>query len=121
MSTLKERHSKMEIKKLVSIISLEKDQHALEAIRVAIVKLEKRGQNEETTLPFLVLTPEDSELGRIMKIVDCGETPDIGNPTAAESALARMIREERTYTFSGGEAYTWATAAQKYADLIARI
>ncbi len=71
--------------------------------------------------PILALTPENSELGGIMKTIDCGETADIGDPAAIESALLKMIRNERTYTFSGAEAYSWNYAARRYADLIERV
>jgi glycosyltransferase involved in cell wall biosynthesis len=71
--------------------------------------------------PILALTPAASELGSIMKIVDCGETADICDPAAIETALAKMIRDERIYTFRGAEAYTWATAVQNYAELLARV
>lgn len=70
--------------------------------------------------PILALTPDDSQLGRIMRTIDCGETADIRDTVAIESALARMIMEERTYTFKGSESYTWASAAQNYARLIER-
>lgn len=71
--------------------------------------------------PVLALTPRESELGRLMRTVDCGEVVELEDGPGVEAALGRMIRGERNYTFAGSEAYTWDSSARKYADLITRV
>jgi glycosyltransferase involved in cell wall biosynthesis len=71
--------------------------------------------------PVLAIVPENSEMERVMKDIDCGEVAFLDNPESILKKLRVMIAGKRKYAFRGVERYTWQESARKYSEIINRV
>jgi glycosyltransferase involved in cell wall biosynthesis len=68
--------------------------------------------------PILAITTEKSALADLMREIDCGELAFINDQSSIHIKLRSMILEERDYTYSGAEKYTWENKGFQYCEII---
>lgn len=68
--------------------------------------------------PILAVAPENSAVAEMMQEIDCGRLAIINNEVSILVNLRAMLFEEKEYSFSGSENYTWEKAGNSYLELI---
>lgn len=71
--------------------------------------------------PILAVASTQSTVNQLMRTIDCGEFAEFGDMTAIEKSLTTLLRQEKTYSFSGADEYRWSRAADRYVDFIDRV
>jgi glycosyltransferase involved in cell wall biosynthesis len=68
--------------------------------------------------PIFAIIPENSEMQKMIKEVDCGQVAFINRPETILKNLCTMLSENRKYTYSGAERFTWNESGRKYSEVI---
>jgi glycosyltransferase involved in cell wall biosynthesis len=68
--------------------------------------------------PIFAIVPDNSQMQEMMQEIDCGQTANINKPETIFNTLRAMLLEEREYTYSGAERFTWDESARKYSEVI---
>jgi glycosyltransferase involved in cell wall biosynthesis len=68
--------------------------------------------------PILALAPENSAVAQIMNETDCGQLALIDSEKSIFESLRKILVEDKVYTFSGPQHYTWDKIGDKYCEVI---
>lgn len=68
--------------------------------------------------PILAVAPKNSAIAELMNKIDCGKLALINSEKSILKKLRTMLSEDREYSFSGAERYTWHEIARKYMQVI---
>jgi len=68
--------------------------------------------------PILAVAPKNSAVSEMMNKIDCGKLALINSEKSILKELRTMLSEEREYSFSGAERYTWHETFRKYIEVI---
>jgi glycosyltransferase involved in cell wall biosynthesis len=68
--------------------------------------------------PIFAVAHEDSAVAELMKTIDCGCVAKIGSEESIVTNLRKIISENRQYSFSGANQFTWNEIACKYSAVI---
>ena len=68
--------------------------------------------------PILAIIPQKCAVADIMNELDCGEIAVINDDDSVYNSLKKLLVEEKKYTFSGYEKYTWENITKKYLKLV---
>ena len=71
--------------------------------------------------PIFAVAPRNSAVAALMNQIDCGRLAFIDDQNSIQQTLREMITEDRTYSFSGLEQFSWHAIAKKYSDVINRL
>jgi glycosyltransferase involved in cell wall biosynthesis len=71
--------------------------------------------------PIFAVAPLNSALAEVMREIDCGRLSQINNYDSITENLRVMLLEEKKYSFSGAEKYTWENAGKMYVDVIEKV
>jgi len=68
--------------------------------------------------PILAIAPENSAVAEMMNQIDCGRLALINSEESILKNLRTMLHEEKEYTFSHAQQYTWEEIGRKYLEVI---
>lgn len=68
--------------------------------------------------PIFAVAPPNSAVAELMGEIDCGRLAFVDSQDSIRNTLEKMILEDRRYSFSGMEKYTWDVIAKRYIELI---
>ena len=71
--------------------------------------------------PILAVAGEDSAVAELMNEIDCGRLALINNEESIVETLREMLQNQKEYSFTGAENYTWNEIGIKYLKVIDRV
>ena len=71
--------------------------------------------------PILAIAPENSGVADIMNDIDCGRLALIDSEESIYNNLRIMLLENKEYTYSGAQHYTWENIGHKYITVIDKV
>ena len=118
------------LKDIVKVHPLESHDQMLRHLRAADILFLPSGSDVKYAIPFkffdylsvkspiFAVAPEKSAVAVLMRKIDCGRLGLIDSEESILENLRIMILEEKKYSFSGAEKYTWDKVADKYVGVI---
>lgn len=71
--------------------------------------------------PMLAVAPQRSAVAELMNKIDCGRLALINSQESILTNLRAILFENKEYTYSGAQQYTWDESARKYIQIIDNI